>query len=91
MAIQVNVSIDPQVEPYVDATLDQVEAAIVAMDQLWPHLEGAFGSLKGGWPHMTPELRQALLEKCPRLTRAMALRDKMKTLLDEIPELNIED
>jgi len=91
MAIQVNVSIDPQVEPYVDATLDQVEAAIAAMDQLWPHLDGAFGSLKNGWSHMTPELRQALLEKCPRLTRAMALRDKMKTLLDEVPELNIED
>jgi hypothetical protein len=87
--VTVNVSILPEVAPYVDMTLDALEGGISALEQLSPHLDGAFSSLKNGWPHMTDDQKIALLNGCPKLKRAIQLRNRLEPLINSMPNLEL--
>lgn len=85
--VTVNVSIRPDVAPYVAGTLNAVEQAVTAMEALWPHLNGAFTSASAGWPYMTQAQREAFWAGSPNLSRAYALKARLETLLATMPDL----
>lgn len=87
--VVVDVSILPSLLPSVEALLKSGQDFATAWAQFTTHLDGAFGSIRGGWHQLTPAQQQAILQRSPAIVEAFALRDQLRLLLDDVPQVEV--